>query len=163
MAEYGEQELVRVAYCMICGREFITNKKNIKLCSEECKKAAVQRHNRRYYEKKREKRIQLRAMWSRPRTCLQCSTSFVPHHKRQVCCSEKCQRIHHSDMMKDRREKMKLLRVQEGFEEKSEQMIRHELHCAALAATNAKARAAGMSYGYYVHCADSLREEVKVG
>ena len=115
----------------------------------------------KYYQKKKEKRMQLRIVWSQPRECLQCGNVFVPQYSRQICCSTVCQRIRHVEQVKVINAKKREMRAKRKTPKANQEQ--HELLCSNLSSDNAKARAVGMSYGYYKNFVREQEEKIKVG
>lgn len=120
--------------CKICGRMFEPNYHNSQMCSAECVAAARKISNAKTNERvKKERRERLGT-----RICVECGIEFAPNRETQVCCNAICQHERIRKIEKSWREEAK--KKGEKTKKKAD----------TLAEINAKARAAGMTYGKYM-------------
>lgn len=121
---------IELTECKHCGRLFVPEHYNIRLCSEECRAAArkisVDRSNAKAREAKKVNPIQKR--------CLVCHHKFRTNRSDVVTCSPHCQRIRNLEKMKEYAEKQRIEKKQKPM---------------SIAEFNRKAREMGMSYGQY--------------
>lgn len=75
--------------CEACGKEFTTNLKRVKYCSDECKKEGQKKSLDKYLEKKRSDRKARVAA----RTCVICGKPIDTKTRRLRYCSEACAEI----------------------------------------------------------------------
>ena len=75
--------------CVICGKEFETNKYNKKCCSPECTKENTRQlskiYHREYRAKNKKEKVEVE--------CVICGKKFVPKAANGICCSSECRKI----------------------------------------------------------------------
>lgn len=128
--------------CKICGRMFEPKYFNTQMCSAECVAAARKISNAKTNERvKKERRERLGI-----RICVECGVEFAPSRETQVCCNSICQHERIRKIEKSWREEAK--KKDEKTKKKAD----------TLAEINAKARAAGMTYGKYMEYISGRKE-----
>ena len=75
--------------CVICGKEFETNKYNKKCCSPECTKENTRQLSKIYHKEYREKNKKEKVEVE----CVICGKKFIPKAVNGICCSSECRKI----------------------------------------------------------------------
>ena len=123
-----------VKECVECGRPFIANVANRKVCSQACSDIRMKRHNDEKNARARAATIERIGV----KICKTCGKEFTPNHPAKVCCSPECQKIRERQLVNNSIRSAKLREQQIKCSEKQ------------ISDINAKAREMGMTYGQYV-------------
>ena len=76
-----------IKQCVICGKEFSTNRSTQKICSSECRRGLKRQWDCEYRKRK------AKAKTKTPKKCVVCGKEFIPKTSRYVACSPECSRI----------------------------------------------------------------------
>ena len=77
---------LRIGICIVCNKEFKTNKFNKECCSKKC---AYSINLKKQRKKQQEKNNH---SWKNPKICKECKKEYIPKVSHQKFCSEKCQK-----------------------------------------------------------------------
>lgn len=128
--------MVETKNCIVCNKQFTTNKSQQICCSEECarerhKTLMRERYNPSYAAKKRGKVVYTKE-------CIVCGKIFQTETKQRMMCSTEC-----------RKERDRIMRRNYQKNKKREQK-RRKTRISELAMVERLAREHGLTYGKYV-------------
>lgn len=83
--------------CVICGKEFQSNRPYQKTCSIECREENQRRQNRKSKQQRCIKKGKPQVTIGTILKCPVCGEEFIKEYKNQVCCSPECQKLRNHD------------------------------------------------------------------
>lgn len=126
--------------CRICGRIFEPFPSNRQLCSDGCVAESIRRNSKKQQETKKQRNRERLGI----RICLECGKEFAPRSGTQVCCGPVCQDTRTKVLARNWKD------MQREKEQAEKAAKKKRKKAETLAEINAKARAAGMTYGKYM-------------
>ena len=136
--------------CIVCGREYETNFPQSKCCSDMCRDEHKRRYALDYVNKHKPEAHEKKHYTLEPRLCVVCGKEYTPKAGNQKYCSDKCSYEHRKpktleyERERYRRKQLEAAAEKADYVEKNSQRT----HLDDVAAD---AKAAGTTYGQYVH------------
>lgn len=125
--------------CVVCNKQFTTNKSQKICCSEECAKGRhrimmKERYNPKYTAKRKEKEMYTKE-------CIVCGKTFETETKQKMVRSAEC---------REKRDRMMRRIYQKNKRMEKREKKRRRSEMSELAMVNGQAREHGLTYGAYV-------------